>query len=96
MQKDTTKYIGPKGIKWYYENEPETFKTKLFPWIARSKFKDATIKTQINEIYHSVRNEAIIPIHKNVKYSANKGAKLFDDSPFYSNKLKRALELLNK
>lgn len=82
-QQPGTKYISPKGIKWYFENEPGTYKKELESlltkkWITRHK--DEPLENYFDEIYHQIRNRALNPKH-NIKRDLmnleRKGLKLF-------------------
>lgn len=82
-QRPGTKYISPKGIKWYYENEPETYKKELESlltekWITRHS--NEPMKEYYFEIYHQIRNQALNPdnnFFKRYLNLENKNPKLF-------------------
>lgn len=82
-QRPGTKYISPKGIKWYFENEPETYKNKLEPLLTEKwlfRHKGEPIENHFNEIYHQIRNRALNPknnFRRSLSNLENKGMKLF-------------------
>jgi hypothetical protein len=88
MQKDCSKFICTTGIKWYYDNSPQVFYSLLHKRIARSKYKNASIEKQIEEIHHSIRNEYNNVYHNFNRDSKKRGAKLFDDEPYLCERLK--------
>jgi len=82
-QRPGTKYISEKGIKWYSENDPETYKRSLksllsVKWLLLHIGEPE--KVFYNEIYHQIRNKGLDPKH-NLKRDLinleNKGPKLF-------------------
>ena len=82
-QRPGTKYLSPKSIKWYYENEPETYEKQLKSlltdkWL-RLNFGNP-IQAYFNEIYHQIRNRALNPKNNFNRDYANlerKNPKLF-------------------
>lgn len=82
-QRPGTKYISSKGVKWYFENEPETYKNELESlltekWITRHRGEP--MKNYFSEIYHMIRNRALNPKNNTIKSFLNlenKGLKLF-------------------
>lgn len=82
-QREGTKYLTSRGVKWYFENDPETYKNKLEElltekWITRNK--EEPIEKYFNEIYHQIRNQALNPKNNTIrcyKKIENKGLKLF-------------------
>jgi hypothetical protein len=54
MQKETSRFISPIGVKFYYENHPEIFaqlKERL-----PNRWADVPLERQFSEIAHSIRN----------------------------------------
>lgn len=82
-QQPGSKYITEKGVKWYYENEPETYEKRLKSlltdkWLIRHCGEP--IQVYFAEIYHQIRNRALNPKHNIKRDYANlerKGLKLF-------------------
>lgn len=82
-QRPGTKYLSPKSIKWYYENEPETYEKQLKSlltdkWL-RLNFGNP-IQAYFNEIYHQIRNRKLNPKNNFNRDYANlerKNPKLF-------------------
>lgn len=85
-QRIKAKYLSAKGVKWYFENDPETYKNKLEvllteKWITRNK--EEPIEKYFNEIYHQIRNQALNPKNNTIRgylKIENKGLKLFPTS----------------
>lgn len=91
MQKEESIFIGSTGVKWYLENEPETYCSTLSPILANSKYRNASIEKQIKEISHLIRDKKNNLYHNYKRDSDKRGAKLFDDSPFLTDSLKDAI-----
>ncbi len=82
-QHNKTVNLTDNGIKWYYENEPETYRTKLAILLTRkwlNKNEHSTIDIYFSEIAHQIRNRKLNPNNNyfnrylNIE---NKGLKLF-------------------
>lgn len=92
MQKTNSKFLGVVGIRYYYENEPEIFnqlKKRL-----SDRWQNATKETLFKEIAHSVRNEGQNPRNNHKRQSRYGYPKLFDDTPYYGERLKKSINLL--
>lgn len=86
-QRPGTKYLSPKSIRWYYENEPETYKNELEILLTQkwlNKHNDEPIENNFTEICHQIRNKDRNPKNNprnNTKRSfrniENKGLKLW-------------------
>src|SRR5665647_804712 len=82
-QRPGTKYLSEKGIKWYCENEPETYEKRLksllsVKWLLLHIGEPE--KVFFNEIYHQIRNKGLDPKHnlkRDLLNLKNKGPKLF-------------------
>jgi len=78
-----TKYISAKGVKWYCENEPETYEKRLKPLLSDKWLIlhcGDPMKIYFDEIYHQIRNRSLDPKHNFKRDYANlerKGLKLF-------------------
>lgn len=55
MQKMTSKYLCFSGLKWYKENEPETYQRLLEKYLT-GKMKSRNTDDQIYYIAHNIRN----------------------------------------
>jgi len=72
-----------KGVRWYFENEPETYKNKLeifltSKWLTRH-FNES-MEVYFSEIYHQIRNKKLNPKNntfRDYQNLENKGLKLF-------------------
>lgn len=63
-QRPETTNLTARGVKWYFENEPETYKKKLESlltekWLIRHKGEP--IENYFSEIYHMIRNKKLNP-----------------------------------
>ncbi len=59
-QQPGTKYISARGVKWYYENEPETYKKELEILLKPkllNKYKNEPQKVLFEKIYKQIRNK---------------------------------------
>ena len=99
MQKPGSIFIAPNGMKYYRKNNPEIFKEVLESKLKRSKFKNAPIEIQNIEVPHLVRNDANNVYWNYLRDNKKRGgdqSKLFDDSLYFSQKLKNAIACRNK
>ncbi|MCZ2084731.1 MAG: hypothetical protein LC112_10710 [Flavobacteriales bacterium] len=62
MQKKTSKYLCFAGLKYYKENDPETYKEIELKYLTL-KMKTRPIKDQIYYIAHNIRNHKTNPNH---------------------------------
>lgn len=86
-QRPGTKYLSPKSIQWYYENEPETYKKTLECMLTKKwqeKHRGEPIETRFAEIAHQIRNKDRNPKNnprnntkKSFRNIERKGLKLF-------------------
>jgi hypothetical protein len=82
-QRSKTKYISPKSVKWYYENDRETYKKRLESlltekWLILHNGKP--MEVYFDEIYHQIRNKSLNPKNNFKRDLMNlecKGYKLF-------------------
>jgi len=101
-QRPETKYLSDKSIKWYYENEPETYKNELEILLTQkwlNKHRGEPIKNYFAEIYHMIRNKDRNPKNNprnNTKNSyrkiENKGLKLFATMDYINPAKKKFLQ----
>ena len=73
-QKSGSKYLSSKGIKWYYVNKPEVYKTKLEILLTKKwkrKHLNKSKEYYFHEIYHQIRNRANNP-HNNPRNNTKK------------------------
>ncbi len=86
-QRPGTKYLSVKGVKWYYENEPETYKNKLEILLTQKwlkKHRGEPRENNFMEIAHQIRNSDRNPHNnprnntmKRLRNLESKGQKLF-------------------
>jgi hypothetical protein len=82
-QRPGTKNLTAKGIRWYYENDQETYKNKLESlltknWLVRNEGEP--IEVYYSEIHHMIRNRKLNPknnIKRDIMNLDNKGLKLW-------------------
>lgn len=89
MQNVKSRFLSLRGLKWYSENE-----TVIFQQLEKrltQRWKNATFATQLKEIAHSIRNEYFNPKNNYTRDTTKRGAKLFDDTPYYSENLKKSI-----
>ncbi len=89
MQKKNSKFLTPLGVAYYYKNYPSIYKeleTRL-----TDKWKGEPLEIRFREIAHSVRNEFNNPRNNYKRMLTYRGAKLFDDSPYFTNRLKLSM-----
>jgi hypothetical protein len=55
MQPKNSKFLSYTGVKWYYNNDYDTYKEMLAPML-RKRWKYKSLKDQFREIAHIVRN----------------------------------------
>lgn len=67
MQKKTSKYLHFGGLKYYYENEPETYNLLTKKYLTDEK-KNTDLKTQFYYLAHNIRNAKTNPIHNRQKF----------------------------
>lgn len=89
MQKPNSKFLSIAGIKHYYVTQPIIYK-ELEKRLT-DKWKFNPVEVQIREIAHSIRNEYYNPKHNYKRDSNKRGAKLFDDTPYFSDRLKDSI-----
>jgi hypothetical protein len=65
MQPKNSKFLSYTGVKWYYNNNYETYRTLLEPML-RKRWKYKSLKDQFREIAHIVRNRDSNP-RNNIK-----------------------------
>jgi hypothetical protein len=81
-QRPGTKNLTARGVKWYFENEPETYKKRLESLLSEKwliRHKGEPIETYFSEIYHMIRNKKLNPDNNYFKRYLNienKGLKL--------------------
>ncbi len=56
MQPKNSKFLSYTGVKWYYDNDSDTYKNILEPLLKKS-WKYKPLKDQFKEIAHIVRNK---------------------------------------
>ncbi len=82
-QQPSTTNLTEKGIKWYYENEPEIYKQKLESLLTKrwfSRHRSEEMEAYFEEIYHQIRSRLSTPrsnLKLGLKRLENKGPKLF-------------------
>jgi hypothetical protein len=82
-QQPGTKNITAKGVKWYFENEPEIYKNRLEIFLTRkwlNQHRGEPMEIYFAEIYHQIRNKKLNPKNNTIKCYLNlerKGLKLF-------------------
>jgi len=89
MQKTGSKFLSIAGLKFYYSREPETYK-ELERRLS-DRWKHEPIEIRFREIAHYIRNESNNPRHNYTRCTTKRGAKLFDDTPYYSQRLKNSM-----
>jgi len=89
MQKPTSKFLSVAGIKYYYQNDSAIY--NYLESMLTDKWKREPLKTRFREIAHYIRNEFNNPRHNYNRDSNKRGAKLFDDTPYYSERLKKSI-----
>lgn len=62
MQKPTSKYLCLGGLKWYWENEPETYRHLADKYLTAEK-RGYDLKRQFYYIAHNIRNTKTNPNH---------------------------------
>jgi len=62
MQKKTSKYLCSAGLKYYKENDPETYRKIEEKYLPRTNSADS-LKDQIYYIAHNIRNRRTNPTH---------------------------------
>ena len=87
MQPKNSKFLSYTGVRWYYENEFDTFKKVLAPRI-QNKWLNKEMELQFREIAHSIRNTDSNP-RNNAKRAIRK---IINDK----NSLFNNLELIDK
>ncbi len=55
MQKEDSFLLSHTGIKWYYQNDKKTFDEVVKKYLSE-KWTGSTLKTQIRELAHNIRN----------------------------------------
>lgn len=60
MQPKNSKFLSYTGVRWYYENDIDTYNNILVPRMGLLS-KDKTLPEQFKSIAHSVRNEESNP-----------------------------------
>jgi hypothetical protein len=94
----STKYITERGVKWYYENELETYKNKLEILLTQkwlNKHRGEPLKNYFAEIYHQIRNKKLNEknnFKRDYKNLENKGQKLFSTMDFLKPEKKKFLQ----
>ncbi len=87
-QRPGTKYISPKGVRWYYDNDPETYEKRLKPLLTDKWLIlhcGDPMKIYFEEIYHQIRNRSLDPKHnfkRDYENLERKGLKLFPTLDF--------------
>lgn len=82
-QQPGTMNLTAKGIKWYFEHEPETYKNKLESLLTekwKTLHTGEPIEIYFTEIHHQIRNRKLNPknnFKRDLKNLENKGLKLF-------------------
>lgn len=89
MQNIKTRYLGTVGLKWYSQHEPKIF--KQLENRLTDRWKNEPFNIQLKEIAHSIRNEFFNPKNNYTRDTKKRGAKLFDDTPYYSERLKKSI-----
>ncbi len=70
MQPKNSKFLSYTGVKWYYNNDFQTYKDILEP-LLRKSWKYRPLKDQFKEIAHLVRNKDSNP-RNNIKRILNR------------------------
>jgi hypothetical protein len=65
MQPKNSKFLSYTGVKWYYNNDYDTYREMLAPML-RKRWKYKSLKDQFREIAHIVRNRDSNP-RNNIK-----------------------------
>ena len=62
MQKPTSKYLCSAGLKWYWENAPETYQRLIDKYLTKEK-RGSDLQEQFYYIAHNIRNSKTNPNH---------------------------------
>ncbi len=81
MQPKNSKFLSYTGVKWYYDNDSQTYKNILEPVLKKS-WKYKPLKDQFREIAHIVRNKDSNP-RNNIKRVLNRI--LSDNNTLFNN-----------
>ena len=81
MQPKNSKFLSYTGVKWYYDNDFETYKNNLEPLLKKS-WKYKPFKDQFKEIAHIVRNKDSNP-RNNIRRILNRI--LSDNNTLFNN-----------
>lgn len=81
MQKKTSKFICSGGLRWYSENEPETYQKLTDEYLTNEK-KILPLPQQFYYIAHNIRNAKTNPIHNPVF-----NRKRFEQRHYHKNQL---------
>jgi hypothetical protein len=65
MQPKNSKFLSYTGVKWYYNNDYDTYREMLAPML-KKRWKYKSLKDQFREIAHIVRNRDSNP-RNNIK-----------------------------
>ena len=82
MQPKNSKFLSYTGVKWYYNNDFQTYKNILEP-VLRKSWKYKPLKDQFKEIAHIVRNRDSNP-RNNIKRVLNRI--LSDNNTLFNNR----------
>jgi len=81
MQPKNSKFLSYTGVKWYYDNDFETYKNSLKP-LLKISWKYKPLKDQFKEIAHIVRNKDSNP-RNNIRRILNRI--LSDNNTLFNN-----------
>lgn len=81
MQPKNSKFLSYTGVKWYYNNDSQTYKNILEPVLKKS-WKYKPLKDQFKEIAHIIRNKDSNP-RNNIKRVLNRI--LSDNNTLFNN-----------
>lgn len=94
-QQPGTKNLTEKGVKWYFENEPETYKNELEILLTQNwlnKHRGEPLKNHFAEIYHMIRNKDRNP-KNNTRNNTKKSFRNIENKGYY--KLWPTLDYVN-
>jgi hypothetical protein len=90
MQKKGSVNLGKQGALFYYKNYPEIWEL-LNNLLVGSEYENVPLEGKNGRFYHiahTIRNAKYNASNNYKRDSGNRGPKLFDDTPFQSDKLK--------
>jgi len=92
MQKPESRFLNVTGIRYYQDNFPDIYLALEENYLT-DKWENAPANIKHKKIAHLIRSKVYTPRNHYKKMMDNRGPMLFDDTPYYSELLKKSFSI---